>query len=166
MFALSALTLLVLHQEEHPACKNWVMRCWCGCLCVVGMRYRLLAYGPADATAIPKPYHLLPQFNPDWFCLSGTRLHGLCWKKRPSNGCNGSSFLLYHVLSRHSAGLSIIISNQLHLATDTDRSPHQHLITQKFLQTGALPDAKPTLSQYWMQNSHMRLMNSWETVTW
>ena len=19
------------HQEEHPACKNWVMKCWCGC---------------------------------------------------------------------------------------------------------------------------------------
>ena len=28
----SALTLLVGCQEEHPACKNWVMRCWCGCL--------------------------------------------------------------------------------------------------------------------------------------
>jgi len=30
--ALSALTLLVGHHEEHPAYKNWVMRCWCGCL--------------------------------------------------------------------------------------------------------------------------------------
>jgi len=28
--AFSALTLLVGHQEEHPVCKNWVMRCWCG----------------------------------------------------------------------------------------------------------------------------------------
>jgi len=51
--AFSALTLLVGHQEEHPACKNWVMRCWCGYLC--GTRCRLsFAYGPADATAIPK----------------------------------------------------------------------------------------------------------------
>jgi len=28
----------------------------------------LFAYGPADATAIPKPDHLLPHLNPDWFC--------------------------------------------------------------------------------------------------
>ena len=55
-FAFSALTLLVRHQEQHPACKNWVMwvmRCWCDCLS--GTWCRLLAYGPADATAIPKP---------------------------------------------------------------------------------------------------------------
>ena len=31
-FAFSALTLLAGWQEEHPACKNWVMRCWCGYL--------------------------------------------------------------------------------------------------------------------------------------
>jgi len=45
--AFSALTLLVGWQEEHPACKNWVVRCWCGYLS--GTRCRL-AYGPADAT--------------------------------------------------------------------------------------------------------------------
>jgi len=28
--AFSALTLLVGRQQEHPACKNWVMWCWCG----------------------------------------------------------------------------------------------------------------------------------------
>ena len=28
----SALTLLVGRREEHPACKNRVMRCWCGYL--------------------------------------------------------------------------------------------------------------------------------------
>jgi len=27
----------------------------------------LFACGPADATAIPKPHHLLPHLNPDWF---------------------------------------------------------------------------------------------------
>jgi len=32
IFAFSALTLLVWHQEEHSACKGWVMRCWCGYL--------------------------------------------------------------------------------------------------------------------------------------
>ena len=48
-----ALTLLVGRQEEHPACKNWVMRCWCGYLS--GARSRLFAYGPADATASQNP---------------------------------------------------------------------------------------------------------------
>ena len=47
----SVLTLLVGRQGEHPACKNWVMGCWCGYLSVV--KCRLFAYGPADATAVP-----------------------------------------------------------------------------------------------------------------
>jgi len=45
--AFSALTLSVGRQEEHPACKNWVMRCWCGYLS--GARCILFAYGRADA---------------------------------------------------------------------------------------------------------------------
>ena len=52
-FAFSALTLLVEQQKEHPTCKNWVMRCWCGYLSEA--RCRLFAYGPADATAVPNP---------------------------------------------------------------------------------------------------------------
>ena len=79
-YAFSALTLLVGRQEEHPACKNWVMRCWCGYLS--GARCRLFAYGPADATAMPKPHHVLPHLNPDWCYLSGTGLTRLCWKRR------------------------------------------------------------------------------------
>jgi len=59
--------------------KNRVMRCWCGYLS--GARCRLFAYGPADATAIPKPHHLLPHSNPDWFYLSGTGLPRLSWKR-------------------------------------------------------------------------------------
>ena len=39
----------------------------------------MFAYGPADATAVPKPHHLLPQLNPDWFYLSGTGLPRLSW---------------------------------------------------------------------------------------
>ena len=39
-FVFSALTLLVGHQEEHPACKKLTKCIW-------------FAYGPADATAIP-----------------------------------------------------------------------------------------------------------------
>ena len=34
----------------------------------------MFAYGPADATAIPKPHHLLPHLSPDWFYLSITSL--------------------------------------------------------------------------------------------
>ena len=37
--AFSALTLLVGRQEGHPACKNWVVGCWCGYLS--GARCRL-----------------------------------------------------------------------------------------------------------------------------
>ena len=44
----SALTLLVVWQEGHPACENWVVGCWCCYLS--GARCRL-AYGPADAIA-------------------------------------------------------------------------------------------------------------------
>ena len=44
-------------REERPACKYWVMGCWHGYLC--GARYTLFAYGPADATAVPEPHHLL-----------------------------------------------------------------------------------------------------------
>ena len=74
MIAFSALMLLVGRQEEHPACKNWVVGCWCGYLS--GARCRLFAYATADATAIPKSHRLLPHFNPDWFYLSGTGLPG------------------------------------------------------------------------------------------
>ena len=53
---------------------------WCGYLS--GARCRLFAYGPADATScIPKPDHLLPHLNPDWFYLFGTSLPRLFWKE-------------------------------------------------------------------------------------
>jgi len=28
-------------------------------------------FGPADATAIPKPHHVVPHLYPDWFYLFG-----------------------------------------------------------------------------------------------
>ena len=61
--AFRALTLLAGHQEEHLACKKLSDECWRGYLS--GVSCRLYAYGPADATAIPKPHHLLPHLNPD-----------------------------------------------------------------------------------------------------
>ena len=65
--------------EEHPACKHWQMRCWCGYLSAATCR--LFAYGPADATASQNPHHLLPHLNPDWFYISGTGLPRLSWKR-------------------------------------------------------------------------------------
>ena len=41
--------------------KNWVLGCWHGYLS--GVRYRLFAFGPADATAIPKPHHRLSEIQ-------------------------------------------------------------------------------------------------------
>ena len=53
ILAFSALTLLVGRQKERPACRNWVMRCWCSYLS--GARCRLFAYGPAAATVCNNP---------------------------------------------------------------------------------------------------------------
>ena len=79
-FSFTALTLLVGHQEEHPSCKKIEDKDWCCCHYLSRARCRLFAYGPLDATAIPKPRDLLPHLNPDWFCLSGTDLPRLSWK--------------------------------------------------------------------------------------
>ena len=49
----SAMTLLIIQKEEHPVCKNWLIRCWCGYLS--GARCRLFAYGLADVIAIAIP---------------------------------------------------------------------------------------------------------------
>ena len=80
--------------SRHPAGKKSVMRCWCGYLSAV--RCRLFAYGPADASAIPKSRHLLPHLNSDWFYLSGNGLPRLSWKEA-TNKCSSStcSYLLY-----------------------------------------------------------------------
>jgi len=90
--AFSALTLLVGRQEEHPVCKNWVMRCWCGSLSEA--RCILFAYGPADAIAIPKPHYFplsLASFKsrlvlPFWY-----RLAQVVLEKRPLSDFSDSS---------------------------------------------------------------------------
>ena len=71
--ALKAISL------STQACKNSVIRSWCGYPSKA--RCRLLAYGPADATASPKPCHLLPYLNPAWFYLVDTGLPRLSWKR-------------------------------------------------------------------------------------
>jgi len=51
----------------------------------------LFAYGPVDATAIPKLRHLLHHLNPDWLCLSGSG-SGL-------NGCSSNSSSRYVLIT-------------------------------------------------------------------
>ena len=81
MCAFSALTLLAGWQEGYPACKNWVVRCWCGYLS--GTRCRL-AYGPADATATHCLFASVKSslVLPVWYWLTRVVL-----EKGPLNGC-------------------------------------------------------------------------------
>ena len=58
-------------------------------------RCMLCAYGPADATAIPKPYRLLPHLSPDWYWYWLTQV---VWEKRPLNRYNSSSSSLFMYL--------------------------------------------------------------------
>ena len=80
--AFSALILLVGRQEEHPACKNWVMRCWCGYLSAA--RCRLFAYVqlmPLHPKTPSRHSKKLNNLHLDWFYLSGTGLPRLSWKR-------------------------------------------------------------------------------------
>jgi len=67
------------------ACKNWVMRCWCGYLC--GARCRLFAYGPCH----PKTPSSLASFKSRLVLPSWYRLTQVVLEKRPLNSCNSSS---------------------------------------------------------------------------
>ena len=66
-------------QQEHPACKNWMMKCWCCYLS--GMRCTLFALSSCWCHCIPEPHHLPPHLNPDWFYRSGVGLPRLSWKR-------------------------------------------------------------------------------------
>jgi len=87
--ASSALTLLVGHQEAHPACKKvsdevlvWCQERGADCLHMVQLM-------PLH----PKTHHILPYINPDWFYLPDTGLPNFFWKKRPLNGCSSSNIM-------------------------------------------------------------------------
>jgi len=98
--AFSALTLLVGRQEEHPVCKNWMMRCWAaGVVRPIG-----LAQGAHDLYVVqlmPLPWHhLLLHYNPDWFNLSGAGLSRFSLKTcRKTGVCLPSYLLTYFALS-------------------------------------------------------------------
>jgi len=84
----SALTLLVGHQEEHLACKNWAMMCWCSYLSRVTCRlFALFAYGPADATA-SQTLSSLTSFKSRLVLPFRYRLTQVVLEKRPLNGCS------------------------------------------------------------------------------
>ena len=84
--AFNALTLFVGHHEEHPACKTWVMRCWCGYLS--GARCRLLAWS-SWCQCIPKSDYLWwPHLTPDWLYLYW--LTQVVLEKRPLNGSSST----------------------------------------------------------------------------
>jgi len=90
MFAFSALTLLVGHQEEHLACKkfwldvrksiwpvkSWVTRCWHGYLSTA--RCKWFPHSLADATATPSS---LASLKSRMVYLSGASLPRLSWKR-------------------------------------------------------------------------------------
>ena len=72
--AFSALPLLVGRQEEHPACKKLSdeVLAWLSVWSEVQIA--------CMHTVIPKPSHLFPHLNPDWFYLSRTGLPRLSRK--------------------------------------------------------------------------------------
>jgi len=63
---------------------------------------------------IPKPHHLLPHLNPDWFYLSRYWLTQIVLESRPLNGCNSSSSssnLLLNILYYFDSMLSLWFSD-------------------------------------------------------
>jgi len=136
-------------------------RCWCGCLS--GVRCRLFAYGPADAAAIPKPHHLLPHLNPDWFYLSGTGLPRLSCKQThththtfncPSSGTTRVSryykvkpfwiLLKQETVSGSGISWTIICKSAPRSRQITTPAPHHSV----FYRPDALPDAQPAASKH------------------
>ena len=119
--------------------KNRPMRCWCGYLS--GVRCRLFAYGPADATFSLKPHHLLPHLNPDWFYLSCTDLPGCPGKEAvPLNGCSSfcSSWpLWWRGYYRHS-GLVNALTNYTGSSKPGSQSTESKSLTVLHLSHGSV----------------------------
>ena len=71
--------LLVWRREEHLACKKlsdevlvWLSVC---------TEVQVVCVWSSWCHCIPKPHHVLPHLNPNWFYLSGTGLPRLFWKR-------------------------------------------------------------------------------------
>ena len=72
--AFHALTVLVGHQEKHPACKELSdeVLVWLS----VWSEVQIVCIWSSWCHCIPKPHHLLPYSNPEWFYISGTGCPG------------------------------------------------------------------------------------------
>jgi len=103
--AFIALTMLVRHQEEHQAWKNWVLRCWHGYLSAV--RCKWFAYGLAN------------DCHPSASCFIKIQT-GLTFLVLAYPGCPGKEAIkwvsvLYHVAKNFS--MSNNFTHQRHLLT-------------------------------------------------
>jgi len=120
--------VLVGRQEDYPACKNWVMRCWCGYLSLA--RCRLFAYGPADATASQNPI-ILVSFKSRRL----TGLHTLSWKEEFNRRvCNFNFQLICASFQRCQWfwDSSVVLSTCLHCVWCVGILQHAHIITTCF----------------------------------
>jgi len=82
----SALTDLDLQRFDTV---GWASgRAWGVGVVICLARCKLFAYGPSDATAIPKPLYLLRHLHPDWFLAVWYRLTQVVLEKRLLNGCS------------------------------------------------------------------------------
>ena len=98
--AFSALTLLVGRQEEHPACKNWVMVCWTHhhssvlVLLSVWSEVQIVCIWSSWCHCHPKTPLSLASFKSRFQTCFTFRVPG-CPGKRPLNGCISSITALH-----------------------------------------------------------------------
>ena len=83
--ALNDSTVLLV---ECPTSKNLVTRCLS-----VWSEVQIVCIWSSWCHCIPKPGHLLPHSNPDWFHISEYRLTQVVQEKRPLNGCCVCDFI-------------------------------------------------------------------------
>ena len=85
------LTLLVGHQEEHLACENWGMRCWCGYLSEHGAdclhMVQLMPVHPETPSSLASFKSRV--VSPFWYRLTRVFL-----EKRPLSGCSSCVVVL------------------------------------------------------------------------
>jgi len=74
---LCVCKFLVYCMLQMPSVR-W--RCWLVWLSV-WIEVQIVCIWSSWCHCIPKPHHLLPPLNPDWFYLSGTGLPRLSWKR-------------------------------------------------------------------------------------
>jgi len=94
----------------------------------------LFAYGPADATVIPKPHHLLPHLNPDWFYVCGTGLPRLSWKEAVKRGVVVVVVVVF-MISVCTAAPVTVAGSRLSLTLRQRESPHHMLVDRRWFRS-------------------------------